>query len=73
MVKRRPPGTIRDAIIRALEARPHKEGSPSQVSAEVNALLGEQIPRSSVRSQLRINQVRFVRVEHGRYRLRGRR
>lgn len=64
-----PPGTIRDSIVRALEARP----SGASVTEIVNAVgerLGSAAP-SSVRSYLLLNTPRFfVRSERGVYRLR---
>lgn len=65
---RRPPGQVRDAILSFLTAL-RGEATVDEIHAAVNATLGEEVPRSSVRSYLNINTPgRFVRTRRGRYR-----
>lgn len=66
---KRPPGAVRDSIIRALSARP--EGAAvSEISQAVNECIGPTAP-SSVRSYLQINTPKyFVRSDRGVYQLR---
>ena len=66
---KRPPGVVRDSIIRALSARP--EGAPvSEISRAVNECLGQTAP-SSIRSYLQLNTPKyFVRSRRGVYQLR---
>lgn len=66
---KRPPGAVRDSIVRALSARP--EGAAvCEITQAVNDCLGP-TPPSSVRSYLQINTPKyFVRSERGVYQLR---
>lgn len=66
---KRPPGAVRDSIVRALSARP--EGAAvGEITQAVNESLGP-TPSSSVRSYLQLNTPRyFVRAERGVYQLR---
>lgn len=64
-----PPGSVRDAIIRVLSARPDG-ASAAEISRAVNDSLGS-TPASSVRSYLNLNTPKwFVRTERGVYQLR---
>jgi len=59
MNKRRPPGTVRDAILKVLEELPKREGTTKEILQRVRGLLGDDVASSS--------------VARGRYRLKGRR
>lgn len=66
---KQPPGAVRDAVIRALSARPR--GAPvAEIARAVNESLGP-TPASSIRSYLNLNTPKFfVRSERGVYQLR---
>jgi hypothetical protein len=66
---RRKPGVVRDAIMDALrKGEAHLDDIHSAVEKE----LGSGVPRSSVRSYLRLNEGKqFTRTGRGRYKLRG--
>ena len=65
---RRPPGEVRDAVLKVLQARP-SGASVGEVGAGVRERIGE-VPESSIRSYLRLNTPRiFVRPRRGHYRL----
>ena len=67
---RRAPGTVRDAILAVLEARP-AGASVEQIIDGTRNIIGD-VPASSVRSYLRLNTPRlFVRDVRGVYRLPG--
>ena len=69
MATRRQPGVVRDAIMRYLS---HVKGDASmaEIHAAVCDDIGEDIPRSSVRSYLNLNTPRvFQRTGRGRYRM----
>lgn len=69
--ERRPPGTIRDAILAYL-ARQSGEASTVDIRRAVEAALGK-VPSSSVRSYLLLNAGpggKVIRLGRGRYRLR---
>jgi hypothetical protein len=66
---RRRPGEVRDAIVSALRSG---EATVEQIQSKVEKLLGSSVPRSSVRSYLRLNEgTQFTRTARGRYRLRS--
>ena len=66
---RNSPGEIRDAIIQTLQNR-QGDASVKEIQEAVAALLGREVPASSVRSYLQLNTPRlFVRTARGRYRL----
>lgn len=68
--QKKQPGQVRDAIVRALAARP-KGASISEIQQGVTTALGP-TPASSVRSYLRLNTPKiFVRSERGTYSLRA--
>lgn len=68
MTRRRLPGEVRDAVVKVLEARPGG-ASVAEIVAGVHDMIGE-VPRSSVRSYLRLNTPRlFVRESRGQYSL----
>ena len=66
---RRRPGEVRDAIKDFL--RDQMQGAKvSEIQAAVEKALGGEVPRSSVRSYLNLNEgTEFERVEHGRYKV----
>ena len=61
------PGTVRDAILAALELAPN-DASVSEITRSVEARIGD-VPVSSVRSYLRLRPDMFERTRRGRYRL----
>ena len=61
------PGTVRDAIVAALELEPG-DASVSEIRRSVESRIGD-VPASSVRSYLRLRPDMFERTRHGRYRL----
>lgn len=66
---RRQPGQVRDAILQYFAAH-RGESTVADIHAGVIKSLGQDVPRSSVRSYLNINTPgRFVRTTRGRYRL----
>lgn len=68
METRRLPGEVRDAVIGVLATRP-RGASVAEIVAGVHDAIGD-VPRSSVRSYLRLNTPRlFVRQSRGRYAL----
>lgn len=68
METRRLPGEVRDAVVEVLADRPHG-ASVAEIVAGVHEAIGE-VPRSSVRSYLRLNTPRlFVRQRRGHYSL----
>lgn len=68
---RRQPGTVRDAIVTALEAFPNG-ATVGDVVAAVRLRLGDDVSESSIRSYLRLNVPnRFIRTGRGHYRLTG--
>ena len=70
MERRRRPGEVRDAVIEVMGTRPGG-ASVAEIMAGVHDVIGE-VPRSSVRSYLRLNTPRlFVRQSRGRYSLNG--
>lgn len=69
MTTRRAPGVIRDAILEAFKIE-KRELSVEEIHVAVNKRIGDEVPRSSVRSYLNINTPgTFLRTERGRYRL----
>ena len=65
---RRPPGEVRDAVRRTLQARP-SGASVGEIGAGVRELIGE-VSGSSIRSYLRLNTPQsFARPRRGYYRL----
>jgi len=71
MATRQPPGVIRDAIIRYL-AHIKYDASMTEIHTAVCEEVGNDVPRSSVRSYLNLNTPRvFMRTSRGRYRLAG--
>jgi hypothetical protein len=72
MANRRAPGEIRDAIVAYLRDRP-QGATNAEIVAGVSDLLGGEIPPSSVRSYLQLNEgSKFKRIARGRWRLVGR-
>lgn len=71
MATRRAPGVIRDAIIAAFDEK--KKGATltvAEIHESVTSRLGEDVPRSSVRSYLGLNTPgRFISTDRGQYRL----
>jgi hypothetical protein len=68
---RRPPGQIRDAIVRYLKAR-RQPATIAEIHTAVERQLGSPVSASSVRSYLNIaTGLHFDRVGRGLYRLRG--
>lgn len=68
MESRRLPGEVRDAVVEVLGTRP-RGASVAEIVAGVHDMIGE-VPRSSVRSYLRLNTPRlFVRQGRGHYAL----
>lgn len=68
METRRLPGEVRDAVVEVLADRPNG-ASVAEIVAGVHEAIGE-VPRSSVRSYLRLNTPRlFVRQSRGHYSL----
>ncbi len=66
MEHRRRPGEVRDAVVKVLETKPGG-ASVAEIVAGVHDVIGD-VPRSSVRSYLRLNTPRmFVRQGRGRY------
>lgn len=61
------PGTVRDAIVKFLEAT-GREASVTEITQAVEARIGA-VPPSSVRSYLRLRPDTFQRTRHGRYRV----
>ena len=71
MRARRPPGQVRDSILKVMKGK--GEMSTRDVLAGVRRDLNQEISSSSVRSYLRLNDDKtFERTGHGRYRLRDR-
>jgi len=69
MAGRRAPGEVRDAIVAYLRGKPGG-ARVDEIATGVSKLLGSEVPSSSVRSYLRLNEgTKFHRVERGRYRL----
>jgi len=69
MVKRQAPGKVRDAIVAFLRGKPGGART-DEIAAGVSTLLGSDVPASSVRSYLRLNEgTKFRRLERGRYQL----
>jgi hypothetical protein len=67
---RRRPGEIRDAIYTAMQEL-GGEATVDEIQAEVEREIGSEVPRSSVRSYLGLNEGRqFTRLGRGRYKLR---
>ncbi len=67
---RKRPGEVRDAIVRALEARP-QGATVAEITEDVAALIGE-VPPSSIRSYLRLNTpALFARMDRAQYTLNG--
>ena len=65
---RRPPGEVRDAVLKILQAHP-SGASVGEIVAGVRERIGD-VPESSIRSYLRLNTPRlFVRPQRGHYRL----
>lgn len=68
--KRRAPGEVRDAIVKALANRP-KGASIATIHVHVEASLGGSVPKSSVRSYLNLGTAseppRFKRCARGHY------
>ncbi len=70
METRRLPGEVRDAVVEVLADRPHG-ASVAEIVAGVHEAIGK-VPRSSVRSYLRLNTPRlFVRQSRGYYSLKA--
>lgn len=67
MSNRRAPGQIRDAILDYLSTLKGKDASVAEVYSAVQSSLGDDVPRSSVRSYLRIGNG-IESTGHGRYR-----
>jgi len=64
-------GSVQEAIIAYL--RDGQEASVAEIRAAVSEALGREVPPSSVRSSLRLNDpLVFTRTNHGRYRLNSR-
>jgi hypothetical protein len=69
MASRRRPGVVRDAILDYLRSI-KSEASIAEIHSAVCRSLDAQVPRSSVRSYLRLNTpYTFQRTARGRYRL----
>ncbi len=69
MSVRRQPGTVRDAIVAALEASPDG-ATVGNIVVAVRLRLGDDVSESSIRSYLRLNvPKRFIRAGRGYYRL----
>lgn len=69
-IRKTPPGRIRDAILQVLSGT-DVSLSVKEIEARVSELIGR-VPRSSVRSYLRLNTPEvFVREERGVYRTQG--
>jgi len=63
---RKPPGTVRDAILSVLQARP-RGASVAEITQQVAAQIGE-VPASSVRSYLQLNTPElFARMDRAQY------
>ncbi len=63
---KRAPGSVRDAILAFLRTQ-KKDSSLAEISEAVQEQLGD-VPKSSVRSYLRLNTPKlFKRTGHGRY------
>lgn len=68
MESRRLPGEVRDAVVEVLGTRP-RGASVAEIVTGVHDMIGK-VPRSSVRSYLRLNTPRlFVRQGRGHYSL----
>lgn len=64
------PGIVRDGIRAALKKAGVDGASVGEIHAAVEKKVGQDVPRSSVRSYLNINTPgQFERVGHGKYRL----
>ena len=71
MAERRQPGEVRDAILASLQAHP-SGAAVRRIVADVQRLLTDSVPESSIRSYLRLNTPRlFARPKRGWYRLAG--
>lgn len=69
MTTRQQPGKVRDAIIGYL-AHIKGDASTKEIHAAVCEEMGQEVPKSSVRSYLALNTPRkFTRTRHGRYSL----
>ena len=71
--QRRPPGEVRDAIMKVFKSGGSKKVlSLAEVREGVERILDESVPSSSVRSYLQLAEKRgvFERVGRGQYRLR---
>lgn len=69
MRKRLQPGQVRDAILEFFNARRGAEASTKEIHSAVAKQLGTEVPPSSVRSYLQLNETKFRRVARGKYRL----
>jgi hypothetical protein len=66
------PGTVRDAIV-AFMKQEKRPVHVKEIYAAVDAAVGSEVPRSSIRSYLNFNvPEKFERTGRGQYRLRGR-
>jgi hypothetical protein len=64
------PGVVRDGIRAALKKAGVDGASVAVIHAAVEKKVGEDVPRSSVRSYLNLNTPdQFERIGYGRYRL----
>lgn len=69
MASRRPPGTIRDAILRYMKNH-GGTATVAEIEDGVSQILGEEVSSSSVRSYLGLNTPgTFKRVARGKYKL----
>lgn len=64
---RRRPGHVRDALVDFLRTRPHGATMP-----EIYDAMGAEVPRSSIRSSLRLSDL-FTQKDRGVYELADRR
>lgn len=70
---RRPPGAIRDAILNYLHSAYPDPRHVRAIHAAVSETLGENVPKSSVRSYLNLNTPSvFERTTRGYYKMRSR-
>tara|TARA_R110002020_G_scaffold143653_3_gene316036 strand:- start:5111 stop:5326 length:216 start_codon:yes stop_codon:yes gene_type:complete len=66
------PGTVRDGILSYLREKGVDGAKVPDIHAAVEERVGQNVPRSSVRSYLNINTpAKFERLGHGVYRLRN--
>lgn len=66
------PGTIRDAIDEVMRKARSSEVSVAEVHGKVVQKVGHEVPKSSVRSSLRLRSNQYVQTRRGYYRLASR-